>query len=81
MHSLTASFLSFSPDALHPVGGWVMELAERIPDEGEVFHCGSWDVQVLKADDRHVQEILLKPHVMEENKEEKKEKKHHGRFE
>ncbi|MBQ9943204.1 MAG: HlyC/CorC family transporter [Clostridia bacterium] len=48
------------------VGGWVMELAERIPDEGEVFHCGSWDVQVLKADDRHVQEILLKPHVMEE---------------
>lgn len=53
------------------VGGWVMELAERIPDEGEVFHCGSWDVQVLKADDRHVQEILLKPHVMEENKEEK----------
>ena len=52
------------------VGGWVMEIAERIPDVGEEFHCGSWDVQVLKADDRHVQEILLKPHVMEENGEE-----------
>ncbi len=53
------------------VGGWVMELAERIPDEGEIFNCGSWDVKVLKADDRHVQEIMLLPHVMEENKEEK----------
>ncbi len=48
------------------VGGWVMEIAERIPDVGEEFHCGSWDVQVLKADDRHVQEILLKPHAEEE---------------
>ncbi len=51
------------------VGGWVMELAERIPDEGEIFLCGSWDVKVIKADDRHVQEILLLPHV-EENKTE-----------
>ena len=48
------------------VGGWVMELAERIPEVGEVFNCGSWDVQVVKADDRHVQEILLMPHVTEE---------------
>lgn len=51
------------------VGGWVMELAERIPDAGDEFHLGSWDVQVLKADDRHVQEILLKPHMMEETEE------------
>lgn len=51
------------------VGGWVMELAERIPEEGEEFHCGSWDVKVVKADDRHVQEIMLVPHVMDENGE------------
>ena len=56
------------------VGGWVMELAERIPDEGEVFHCGSWDVTVVKADDRHVQEIMLSPHVTEETEEETEEK-------
>ena len=54
------------------VGGWVMELAERIPDE--VFHCGSWDVTVVKADDRHVQEIMLSPHVTEETEEETEEK-------
>ncbi|MBQ4639237.1 MAG: HlyC/CorC family transporter [Clostridia bacterium] len=51
------------------VGGWVMELAERIPDVGEEFHCGSWDVKVVKADDRHVQEILLYPHLTEKTEE------------
>ncbi|MBR3905734.1 MAG: HlyC/CorC family transporter [Clostridia bacterium] len=51
------------------VGGWVMELAERIPEVGEEFHCGSWDVKVVKADDRHVQEIMLVPHVMDEDDE------------
>lgn len=70
VEELTERFsLGMGADA-STVGGWVMELAERIPDVGEEFHCGSWDVQVLKADDRHVQEILLKPHVMEENGEE-----------
>ena len=33
-----------------------------------------WDVTVVKADDRHVQEIMLSPHVTEETEEETEEK-------
>ena len=42
------------------VGGWVMETAERIPKPGESFPCGPWQITVLAADDRHVQEIEIK---------------------
>ena len=42
------------------VGGWVMEISERIPRTGEVIDCGDYQVTVLKADGRHVQEIELK---------------------
>ena len=41
------------------VGGWVMEMAERVPDAGDVFDCGEWQLTVLKADERHVLEIEL----------------------
>ena len=42
------------------VGGWVMEIFERIPQSGEAIRCGNYQVTVLKADGRHVQEIELK---------------------
>ncbi len=43
------------------VGGWVMEVAERIPKAGDRIPCGDWEILVLKADERHVQEIELRP--------------------
>ena len=42
------------------VGGWVMEIFERIPQSGEAIRCGNYQVTVLKADGRHVQEIELR---------------------
>lgn len=39
------------------VSGWVMEKTEKIPQEGDSFEFGGWKAQVLRADDRYVQEI------------------------
>ena len=39
------------------VSGWVMEKTEKIPQAGDSFEFGGWKAQVLKADDRYVQEI------------------------
>ncbi len=41
------------------VSGWVMEKTEKIPQTGDTFDCGRWHATVLKADDRHVQELQL----------------------
>lgn len=41
------------------VGGWVMEMTERVPKPGDSFDCDGWRATVLKADGRHVQEIEL----------------------
>ena len=41
------------------VSGWVMEKTEKIPQAGDTFDFGQWHATVLKADERHVQEILL----------------------
>ena len=42
------------------VGGWVMEMTERVPQPGDSFDCGPWHATVLKTDGRHVQEIELR---------------------
>lgn len=42
------------------VGGWVMEMTERVPQPGDGFDCGPWHATVLKTDGRHVQEIELR---------------------
>ena len=39
------------------VSGWVMEKTESIPQTGDTFEVGSWRATVLKADERHVEEI------------------------
>ena len=41
------------------VSGWVMEKTEKIPQAGDSFEFGGWKATVLKADERHVQEIQL----------------------
>lgn len=41
------------------VSGWVMEKTEKIPQAGDTFDFGQWHATVLKADERHVQEIQL----------------------
>ncbi|MDD5897284.1 MAG: hemolysin family protein [Clostridia bacterium] len=41
------------------VSGWVMEKTEKIPQAGDSFELDGWKATVLKADERHVQEIQL----------------------
>ena len=41
------------------VSGWVMEKTEKIPQAGYSFELDGWKATVLKADERHVQEIQL----------------------
>ena len=42
------------------MGGWVMEMTERVPQPGDSFDCGPWHATVLRTDGRHVQEIELR---------------------
>ena len=41
------------------VSGWVMELAERIPEEGDVFYYDHMSITVIKMRDRRVEEVRL----------------------
>ena len=43
------------------VGGFVMQLAERVPKTGEIFLVDQWEITVLDADERHVEEIQIAP--------------------
>lgn len=43
------------------MAGFVMQLAERIPKPGETVPCGDWEIEIVRADERHVEEILLRP--------------------
>lgn len=49
------------------VSGWVMELAERIPEEGDVLYCENMTITVMKMKDRRVEQvrIVLEAEVME----------------
>ena len=39
--------------------GWVMELAERIPEEGDVFYYDHMSITVIKMRDRRVEQVRL----------------------
>ena len=41
------------------VSGWVMELAERIPEEGDVFYYDHMSITVIKMRDRRVEQVRL----------------------
>lgn len=41
------------------VSGWVMEKTETIPQKGDSFEFEGWKATVMKADERHIQEIQL----------------------
>ena len=49
------------------VSGWVMELAERIPEEGDVLYYENMTITVMKMKDRRVEQvrIVLEEEVME----------------
>lgn len=49
------------------VSGWVMELAERIPEEGDVLYYENMTITVMKMKDRRVEQvrIVLDAEVME----------------
>lgn len=57
------------------VGGWVMEILERIPSTGETFTYQNLQVQVLKMMGRRIDqvEILRLPEKNEKDKKEKSE--------
>ena len=48
------------------VGGWVMEGLGCIPEEGQKFTSGGYEITVKKADERRVVEILVRPLPQEE---------------
>ena len=41
------------------VGGWMMEVFEKIPDEGDTIQCGIFDITVLDVDIQRVAKIKL----------------------
>jgi len=45
------------------VSGWVMEKTETIPQKGDSFEFEGWKATVMKADERHIQEIQLTQNV------------------
>ena len=49
------------------VSGWVMELAERIPEEGDVLYYENMTITVMKMKDRRVEQvrIVLEAEAME----------------
>ena len=49
------------------VSGWVMELAERIPEEGDVLYYENMSITVMKRKDRRVEQvrIVLEAEAME----------------
>lgn len=49
------------------VSGWVMELTERIPEEGDVLYYENMTITVMKMKDRRVEQvrIVLEAEVME----------------
>ena len=49
------------------VSGWVMELAERIPEEGDVLYYENMSITVMKMKDRRVEQvrIVLEAEAME----------------
>ncbi|WP_320954066.1 HlyC/CorC family transporter [Hungatella effluvii] len=49
------------------VSGWVMELAERIPEEGDVLYYENMTITVMKMKDRRVEQvrIVLEAEIME----------------
>lgn len=60
--------LDFGESDASTVGGWVTELAERIPQPGDAFLYNGWQAAVLKTDGRHVQEIKLSRQALEPKK-------------
>ena len=43
------------------VGGYMMQLAERVPQTGDTFLVDQWEITVVDADERHVEEIQIAP--------------------
>ncbi|MDD6683282.1 MAG: hemolysin family protein [Clostridiales bacterium] len=43
------------------VGGFMMQLAECVPQKGDVFLVDQWEITVVDADERHVEEIQISP--------------------
>lgn len=46
-------------EEVETVGGWVMRLAGRIPEEGDVFESGRFRVKVLEAGENHIVRVRL----------------------
>ena len=59
------------------VSGWIMEIMERIPDEGDSFEYKNLRVTVTKTDSKRVTEIIVDiiPPEMPENEDAEKEDK------
>lgn len=50
------------------LGGWVMEQLGRIPEKGDTFACGIYDIKVVEADNHRAEKIqVIRAREKEEN--------------
>ncbi|MBR1764909.1 MAG: HlyC/CorC family transporter [Ruminococcus sp.] len=42
------------------VGGWIMELLERLPEPNEFIHSGRFDMTVRMADEQRIDSVIIK---------------------
>jgi CBS domain containing-hemolysin-like protein len=43
------------------IGGLILSLAGRFPDQGQRLHYGSWDIEVLEVEDHRIKLVRLSP--------------------
>jgi CBS domain containing-hemolysin-like protein len=43
------------------VGGWVLDLAGGVPEEGDVFSTEGYQVTVKRMDGRRIEEVRIEP--------------------
>lgn len=55
--------LGMEPEVIHTecnsIGGWVMELAEHIPEDNEIVCSGIFKITVLKVQDQKIEKVLI----------------------
>lgn len=56
------------------VGGWVLELLEHIPVEGETLHYKDLDMRILSVEDQRSRQIEVKKNVPADQEEDKEDR-------
>lgn len=52
--------LPYIESECHTIGGWVIEVLEKMPFEGDIINCGPMEIYVNKTDDIKILELIVK---------------------